>query len=106
MAFHIDEIKGTPLADVDAALEQAWTNLYAKLDMLSPASPQAQSEAQALAIIKTLGQELKDASDALHHIAESLKLRPNMSTTERLRLANTAIMASRVARLAAESVLG
>jgi hypothetical protein len=92
--------------DVDAAIEQAWTNLYAKLDAIIPIKPKLHGEAQAVAIIKGLAHELKGAASALHGVAETLKMRPNLTHTQRLQLANSTMLASRRARQAAESVLG
>lgn len=92
--------------DVDAAVEQAFNNLYARLDAIAPLKVPPQGEQQALAIIKTLGQELKDASHTLEKVAEIFKMQPNLGASARLRLANSTINAARRAREAAESVLG
>jgi hypothetical protein len=92
--------------DVDSALEQAWQNLYAKLDQVAPVSPQQRSEQQAMAMIKALGQELRLAAQALQKVAETLKMQPNLTVQQRLQLANWTIAHSRRAREAAESVLG
>lgn len=96
----------TASPDVDAVLEQAWQNLYAKIAAVAPLTVQVTGEQQALAIIKTLGQELSTAANALQQVAETLKMQPNLPTAQRLKLANATITASRRAREAAESVLG
>lgn len=87
--------------DVDAALEQAWQNLYAKLDTASQRpTVSLQGEGQALAIIKTLGHELLTASRVLEKCAEAFKF------NGALKLANQTILHARRAREAAQSVLG
>ena len=96
----------TEAPSVDEAIEQAWTNLYAKLDVVAPIKVAFQGEDQARQIIRSLGQELAVASKALQHFAESFKYYPTLTVPARLKLANGAMSASRRAREAAESVLG
>jgi len=95
----------TEKPDVDEAIEQAWHNLYARMDVLAPLKV-PEGEQAAHAIIKTLGQQLHSAAIALHNAAETIKLQPRLDGTARLRLANSLIQAAARAREAAESVQG
>ncbi len=86
--------------DVDQAIEQAWDNLYARLDVLSPKPAHAVLEQQAHAIIRSLALELRTAGDALAACAEWYKFHGQG------KLANQTILVARKAREVAESVLG
>jgi hypothetical protein len=86
--------------DVDQAIEQAWDNLYARLDVLQPKPAHEVLEQQAHAIIRSLALELKTAGDALVQCAEWYKFHGQG------KLANQTILLARKAREVAESVLG
>lgn len=94
-------------ADIDAVIDQAWQNLYARHPSLSDRvqTSVASPDAYALALLRGAGAELRQASQALATVAQTLKIRPNMTVPQRLQLAAFAMQASTRAQQASQGLV-